>query len=235
MTDDVVTFERRGAVGVATLANGKANAISFEVVDRLNAALDEVEKDDALGALVITGRPGMFSGGFDLQVMGGGGRATFDLVTAGGAFAHRCYGGSVPVVAAASGHAVAMGALLLLGSHYRVGARGAFKIGLIETTIGMVLPDWSVALTEERLSKRHFQQATIEARVYTPDEAADAGFLDVVVESETLLDAAVAEADRLAGLNRAAYAGICAKVRGPGAARIADLLDADRKMIAQMG
>lgn len=230
-----LTTNRRGAVLVATLDRGKANAISFEVVDALNAALDEVEGDAELGALVLCGRPGMLSGGFDLAVMGEGGRATFELVTAGGAFAHRMYSGPTPVVVAASGHAVAMGALLLLGAHHRVGARGPYKIGLIETAIGMVLPDWSIALSAERLSKRHFQQATIEARIYDPDGAVDAGFLDKVVEPEDLLDTAVAEAESLAGLNRGAYAAICAKIRGPGSTRIADLLEADRKMIAGLG
>lgn len=233
--DEKVTTERRENVLVATLSHGKANAISTDVVSALHAAIDEVESDEGLGALVITGRPGMLSGGFDLHVMGAGGRATFELVTEGGALAHRIYGGATPVVVAASGHAVAMGALLLLAGHHRVGARGQFKIGLIETTIGMVLPDWSVALAQERLSKRHLHQAAIEARVYDPDEAVDAGFLDSVVEPGELVDRAVAEAERLAGLNLAAYAGICAKVRGPGAERIAALLDADRRMIAGMG
>ena len=233
--DVKVTTARRDGVLVATLDHGKANAVSMDVVDALHAALDEVESDAELRSLVITGRPGMLSGGFDLQVMGAGGKATFELVTAGGALAQRIYAGATPVVVAASGHAVAMGALLVLAGHHRVGARGTFKIGLIETAIGMVLPDWALALAAERLSKRHLQQATIEARIYSPDEALDAGFLDRVVEADDLLDVAVAEAERLAGLNSAAYSGICAKVRGPGSAKIAELLDADRKMIATMG
>lgn len=229
-----VTTVRRGAVLVATLDHGKANAISMDVVEALHAALDEVDSDGDLAALVITGRPGMLSGGFDLGVMGGGGKAMFELVTAGGALAQRIYGGPTPVVVAASGHAVAMGALLLLAGHHRVGAAGTFKIGLIETAIGMILPDWALALATERLSKRHLQQAAIEARIYAPDEALDAGFLDKVVDPGELVDVAVGEAERLGGLNAAAYGGICEKVRGPGAARIAELVDADRKMIANI-
>ncbi|MGI8793942.1 MAG: crotonase/enoyl-CoA hydratase family protein [Acidimicrobiales bacterium] len=234
MADEKVTFDRSGAVGVATLNHGKANAISMDVIDALNGCLDEVAKSDDLSALVITGRPGMLSGGFDLAVMGQGGKATFELVTAGGDLARRIYANPFPVVVAAGGHAVAMGALLLLSGHYRLAADGAFKIGLIETAIGMVLPDWSLALAEERLSKRHWQQATVEARVYTPGEAVDAGYVDRVAAPDVLIEAAVEEANRLAGLNQAAYAGITSKVRGPGAERIAALLDVDRKMIAGM-
>ena len=116
----------------------------------------------------------------------------------------------MPVVVACTGHAIAAGALLLLGADARIGARGAFRIGLIETQIGMVLPRWAVELAQERLSQRHFQDATVGARIYDPDGAVDAGFLDAVVAPEALADAAAAEA---AALGRAA----AGRLPGPGA------------------
>ena len=85
----------------------------------------------------------------------------------------------------APGHAVAAGALLLLGADERVGARGEFRIGLIETQIGMVLPRWAAELARERLSPRHFQQRDgRRARCTTPTAPVDAGFLDAVVDAE---------------------------------------------------
>ena len=108
------------------------------------------------------------------------------LVTDGGALFSRMFGSEIPVIVACSGHAVAAGALLLLGADYRVGTRGDFRIGLIETQIGMVLPRWAVELARERLSARHFQLATVGARMYDPDGARDAGFLDAVVEPDAL-------------------------------------------------
>jgi len=92
------------------------------------------------------GAPGMLSGGFDLKVMRSGGAAAGKLVTDGGALITRMFGSEMPVLIACTGHAVAAGALLLLGADERIGARGEFRIGLIETEIGMVLPQWAAEL-----------------------------------------------------------------------------------------
>ena len=138
------------------------------------------------------------------------------------------FGSELPVLVACSGHAIAAGALLLLSADYRVGARGEFRIGLIETQIGMVLPRWAVELSRERLSVRHFQQATVGARVYDPDAAADAGFLDLVVPAEALTDAAVAEARRWADLPRAAYRGQVRMNRSERLGRLAEAIADDR-------
>ena len=66
-----------------------------------------------------------------------------DATDNGGALITRMFESEVPVVIACSGHAVAAGALLLLGADVRIGSRGAFRIGLIETEIGLVLPRWA--------------------------------------------------------------------------------------------
>jgi enoyl-CoA hydratase len=229
-----VTEEQHGRVLVATIANGKANALSYAVIDALGAALGKVEQSEGNeqgpGALLITATPGMLSGGFDLAVMKSGPREAGRLVTAGGAFFTRCFASPAPVVVACTGHAIAAGALLLLGADYRVGALGAFRIGLIETQIGMVLPRWAVELSEERLSRRHFQQATVAARIYDPSGAVDAGFLDVAVAPERVLEEAMVEAERLAALPRAAYAGQVKMNRGARLARLDAAVAADRDL-----
>jgi enoyl-CoA hydratase len=225
-----VTEEVHGRVLVATIAHGKANALSYEVIAAIGAALDRVERSDenGPGALLVTGTPGMLSGGFDLAVMRSGAQEAGRLVTEGGALFTRCFASPAPVVVACTGHAIAAGALLMLGADYRVGALGDFRIGLIETQIGMVLPRWAVELSEERLSRRHFQQATVAARIYDPRGAVDAGFLDVAVEPGRVLDEAVAEAERLAALPRAAYAGQVRMNRGARLARLEAAVAADR-------
>jgi enoyl-CoA hydratase len=139
------------------------------------------------------------------------------------------------VLVACPGHAVAAGALLMLGADYRVGARGEFRIGLIETQLGMVLPRWAAELADERLSRRHLQQATVGARMYGPDAAADAGFLDAVVEPDALDAAAMAEAARWAELPRPAYAGQVRMNRGARLARLDEALAADRDRAFDVG
>jgi enoyl-CoA hydratase len=228
-----VTEEVSGRVLVATIAHGKANALSHEVIRALGAALDRVEHGDdtSPAALLITGTPGMLSGGFDLAVMRAGPKEAGKLVTEGGAFITRCFASPAPVVVACTGHAIAAGALLMLGADYRVGATGDFRIGLIETQLGMVLPRWAVELSEERLSRRHFQQATVAARIYDPRGAVDAGFLDVAVEPARVRDEALAEAERLGALPRAAYAGQVRMNRGARLARLEAAVAADRDLV----
>jgi enoyl-CoA hydratase len=226
-----VTEEVHGNVLVATIAHGKANALSSEVIARLGAALDRVEADDGPGALLVTGTDGMLSGGFDLAVMRSGPKEAGRLVTEGGALFTRFFSSPVPVVVACTGHAIAAGALLLLGADYRVGSTGEFRLGLIETQLGMVLPRWASELGEERLSRRHFQQATVGARIYDPQGAVDAGFLDDVVAPTRVLEAALDEAERWAALPRPAYGGQVRMNRGPRIAALEAAVAADRDRV----
>ena len=229
---DQVNYELRDQVALISIDDGKANALSFDVIAAINEGLDRAETD-AAGAVLIAGRPGMFSGGFDLAVMrGGDATATLGLVTDGAELVLRLYRSSRPIVAACTGHAVAAGAFILMGAHHRVGADGAFRLCLIETQIGMVLPDWAVEITNERLVGPHAQQAAIESRVYDPVAGVEAGFLDRVVPAEEVLDAAFAEATRLAALPAAAYAGNAAKVRAAGIERLAAAVARDRAMVS---
>jgi enoyl-CoA hydratase len=228
---DRVSYDLHDRIARISIDDGKANALSFDVLDAINEGLDRADKDDA-GAVLLVGRPGMFSGGFDLTVMRGGDPgATMRLVTTGAELVLRLYQSPRPVVAACTGHAVAAGAFVLLGSHYRVGAEGAFRIQLIETQIGMVLPDWAIEISKERLVGNHVQQAAIESRTYDPVAGVEAGFLDRVVPAEELEGTALAEAQRLAALPAAAYAGNAAKTRAEGIQRLSEAVARDRAAV----
>jgi enoyl-CoA hydratase len=216
MTTDALTIERREQVMILHLDDGKANALSFDLIAALTAALRDAEADDAIGAVVLHGRDGKFSAGFDLGVMMADDfSAIVNLVADGGELVRTIYGCSVPVVAASTGHALAAGALMLLGCDVRIGADGPGKVGLNEVAIKMVLPDWALTIAEVRLSKRHMQRSIMNARITTPAEAVDVGFLDEVVAPEHLLDRAVEVAAELAAtLDPKAYAGSIAAFRG---------------------
>ncbi|MGQ0825734.1 MAG: crotonase/enoyl-CoA hydratase family protein [Actinomycetota bacterium] len=216
-----------------TIDNGKANALSPDVLAALDDALTTAEKagEAEVGALLITGTPGMLSGGFDLKIMRADPEAAGRLVCDGGALFARMFGSEVPIVVACPGHAVAGGALLMFGADYRVGALGEYRIGLIETEIGMVLPRWGTEFARERLSPRHFQQATVGARKYDTVGAVDAGFLDAAVPAAELAIAAAAEAQRWAALPRAAYRGQVRMNRGERLARLAEAIAADRTLV----
>jgi enoyl-CoA hydratase len=227
MADPILRYEHHDDVAVLHFDDGKANVFSFDSIGELHRALDRA--GDEAGAVLLVGRPGRFSAGFDLATMRSGPEGVRGLVTAGAELFLRMFEFSRPVVAACTGHALAAGALALLASDARIGARGDFKIGLNEVSIGMSLPVFAFELARQRLSKRHFQQATIQAQMYTPDEAVDAGFLDRAVEPDSLLDEALAEAGRLAKLPQPAFANTKAATRATAIAYIRETLDDDMK------
>ncbi len=220
---EAVTIDQRGKVLVVSLDDGKANALSSRLSRELQVLVGEAETDPDIGAVVIAGRPGRFSGGFDLSVFNSGeADAVLEMVAAGGALVRRIYGAGIPVVAACTGHAVAAGALVLLGCDRRVGPDADVKIGLNEVAIGLLLPDWALAIAGDRLSRRHLQASVANARLYDGRGAVDAGFLDVVVPPEGVIDTALAEAAALAELDPAAYSATIEALRGPVLARMAD-------------
>ena len=138
-----VTYEERDGVGVITMDDGKANAAGFELLESLSDVLDRAEQSGV--AVVLGGRPGVFSGGFDLAVMqGGDSDAVQRLVSSGGEVALRLLRWPGPVVVACTGHAYAFGALLMLAADTRVGEEGDLRIALPETTLGMPLPPFGV-------------------------------------------------------------------------------------------
>jgi enoyl-CoA hydratase len=239
MTEHVVTtrIEAEGdaagrSVALITLDDGKVNALSKSMIAQIRAAITAAEADPDCIAAVIAGREGRFSGGFDLGVMRGDDvAAIMDLVADGGELVRHIFGASVPVVIACTGHAVAAGALMLLGADIRVGADGPFTIGLNEVAIGMTLPEWANTIARERLSKRHLQRSVVNARLTDPSVAADAGFLDCVVAPDQVVAAAVAEAMGLAGLDRQAYARAMREFRGTTLVAMAEQIEADRSRI----
>ena len=213
-TSDAVTVTTLDAVTLVTLDDGKANALNHEVIDALRQALRDAEAHG--GALVIAGRPGRFSAGFDLSIMTAGPDAAMPLLQAGADLAIELYLSKVPVVLGVTGHALAMGAILLMAADVRIGTQGAFKIGMNEVAIGMPVPRFATELARDRLSKLHFVPAIQHARVYDPESAIDAGYLDAVVADGEAVDAAVANATELAGyLRSGAFQLTRTIVRGP--------------------
>jgi enoyl-CoA hydratase len=201
---DTLTYEQDGPVAVLRLDDGKANAIGPDVVAALDEALTRAEAD--AGALVLLGREGRFSAGFDLSVMTSGVEAMRDLVRSGAELLVRLYASPLPTVAACTGHALAMGGLLLLATDTRIGADGPFKIGLNEVAIGMGLPIFAVELARDRLAPPAFTPATIHGQIFSPAEAQAVGYLDQVVPADQLEAAARQAAHDLSGLRRGAVA-----------------------------
>ncbi|MCB9719123.1 MAG: crotonase/enoyl-CoA hydratase family protein [Myxococcales bacterium] len=231
--DDLVRYELDGKVATLTLDDGKANALSPEMVAAIGAALDRAQEE--AGAVVLTGRPGRFCAGFDLRVLTAGADKARPLVEAGAALFMRLYGFPRPVIAACTGHALAGGALLLLCSDWRAGVRGPFKIGLNEVAIGIPLPVLVQRLAGDRLDARRVSEAILLATIYDPDGAAAVGYLDEAVDEGELLPRAQERATALTRLPRRAFAQSKASMREASISIIREGLEGDLDKILMAG
>jgi len=229
MADPIVTCDHRDGVALVRMDDGKANALSHAAIDSLHRALDETEKEGE--AVVWAGRPGRFSGGFDLAVMRSGPEAVRDLVTAGAELFLRILAHPRPVVVACTGHAIAAGALALLGGDLRLGARGDFRIGLNEVAIGMTLPLFALEMAEHRLAPTHLFRATAQAELFGPEFAVAAGYLDAVADPDALLATAESEARRLGEMPRAAFAETKRRIHADFATRLRTGLEQDMRAL----
>lgn len=211
MSDALTSWDLTDGIATLTLDDGKANALSHEMLDEIDVALTKAEAE--ADALVIAGRPGKFSAGFDLKVMMSGPANAAELVGKGAGVLLRAYELPLPVIGACTGHAVAGGALMLLCTDTRIGVEGDFKLGLNEVQIGMTMPLLAQELARDRLDPRRLTEATIQARMYAPAEAAEVGYLDRVVAPEALLATARETAVALAKLPKKAYGETKRRVR----------------------
>lgn len=193
-TSGSVTYSLVEQTAVITIDDGKANVLGHDTLSGIELALDKAEAEGAL-AVVLAGRDGKFSAGFDLAVMTSGPEQARELLGRGAELGIRIFEFSRPVVLAVTGHALAMGGILLCCADVRIGAEGPFKLGLNEVRIGMPVPAFAAEICRDRLSPRFFNQAIQLAHVHSPQEAMQAGFLDEVVP----LDQVVVRATQVAG------------------------------------
>jgi len=204
MSDLLATYELRDGVGIITLDDGKANAISLVMQAAINAGLDQAEKDKV--PVIFTGRPGFLSAGFDLKTLAASGQPAVDMLNGGMELAIRLLSFPTPVVAACPGHAIAMGVFLLLSCDYRIGINGNYKYTANEVAIGMAMPFSAIEILRQRVTPAALNRAVLLAEVFTPENAVQNGFLDAVVDESELMNAALAFAKSTSALNATAHA-----------------------------
>ena len=208
---DLISYQLEDGIATLTLNNGKVNAISPDVIVAFNAALDQAVQDRAV--VIITGQPGILSGGYDLKVMTSSPQNAVALVTAGSTLARRMLAHPYPIIVACPGHAIAKGAFILLSADYRIGVEGPFNIGLNEVQIGMTMHHAGIELARDRLRRSAFHRSVINGEIFNPEGAMDAGFLDKVVPAEQLMATAVAAAQQLKKINMTAHKNTKLKTR----------------------
>jgi enoyl-CoA hydratase len=207
-----VQAEARDGVHVIRIDDGKVNALSPALVQDVHGALDEAT--DAGHAVLLCGRPGFLSAGFDLKVMRGDPDERAQLVAEGRRLLLRLFAHERPVVVACTGNAIAAGAGLLMAADWRVGALGEFKLGFNEVAIGHVLSAATIELARYRMTSAGLE-GVVRGDLCDPEQAVAVGLLDQLAEPAEVEAVAQAEAARLAALAPEVYGTVKGHARRP--------------------
>ena len=204
MTDKIATLKKEGNVSIITLDDGKANVFSPEMSHQINECLDQVATEE--GCLVIAGKEGMFSGGLDLKIIQSGDIERIqEMSSKAFKLLARIFSFPRPVIAACTGHAVALGTFLLCCCDYRIGVKGEFMLGANEMRTNMVIPTPILELIKFRVSNTHKYRAVLGAEMYKLEDSISAGLIDEVVDQDLLMTTVTEKAKDLATMGHPSY------------------------------
>jgi enoyl-CoA hydratase len=204
MTYETVILERKGAVGLITLNRPQAlNALSASLIRDLGAALDELEADEAIGAIVITGSDKAFAAGADIKEMAD--RSYMDVylsdfITKGWERVGTC---RKPVVAAVAGYALGGGCEIAMMCDTIIAADTA-KFGQPEITIGTIPGSGGTQRLTRAVGKAKAMEMCLTGRMMDAAEAERSGLVSRVVPAAELIDEALKVAGKIAALSRPA-------------------------------
>ena len=204
MSEKIATIKKEDDISIITLNDGKANVFSPEMSNQLNACLDEVDTES--GCLIITGREGMFSAGLDLKIIQSGDvDRIVEMSSNAFKLLARIFSFPRPVIAACSGHGIALGTFLICCCDYRIGIKGDFMLGANEMRTNMVIPTPILELIKFRVNESHKYRAVLGAEMYNYFQDQEAGLIDDVVEVDNLMTTAKDKAKDLATMGHPSY------------------------------
>lgn len=209
-----------------TMDDEKNNLMSTDMINSIHTGLDAAENSKSV--VVLSGRENMFSAGFDLKSLNIGGMEALRMLSGGFQLAERMLSFPTPIVIACSGHAIAMGAFLLLSGDYRIGAIGPFKISTNEVVIGLTMPQAAIEICRQRLAPPFVTRSTILGETYAPLGALQAGFLDQLVDKNELKATAIRIALQLGEIDFRAHHRTKLKVRKGTLQALRKAINADR-------
>ena len=224
--DSLLTYTCEAGVATLLMDDGKANVLSMAMLGALNAGLDRAEQEARV--VVVQGRPGMFSGGFDLAVFKRGGQELREMLEGGARLSERLLGYPLPVIAACTGHAIAMGAFLLLSADLRIGLSAGARFQANEVRIGLTVPHFALEVCRQRLAPSQMFNVAVLGLPFNPQKALAAGFLDELASPEELAATVQRHTADLLGLNAEAFTATKQRLRATALANMAVAIEADR-------
>jgi enoyl-CoA hydratase len=205
MTDSIATLSQENDISLIKLDDGKANAFSYDMLSQVNELLAKVPRDS--GALVITGRDGLFSGGFDLKTLATGDMEKITtMVQLGYRLLLELYSFDRPIIAAVSGHSIALGLFVTCSADYRIAIDGQYVCQANEVRNNMDIPLQIMEILKARVNKNYFYPAVYHSDAYSVQDSIAVGFIDEVVPEAQFMERVLEKAKELATLPHPFYA-----------------------------
>jgi enoyl-CoA hydratase len=199
-----ILVETRGAVGLITLNRPQAlNALCDALIRELGAALDGFERDNAIGAVVLTGSEKAFAAGADIKEMA---NLTFvecylqDFITNGWERITTC---RKPIIAAVAGFALGGGCEVAMMCDTIIAAESA-RFGQPEITLAIIPGSGGTQRLTRAVGKAKAMEMILSGRMIDAAEAERCSLVSRVVANDKLLEEALKLADKIAAQSRPA-------------------------------
>ena len=201
-----IIVERQDAVGIIRLNRPKMlNALSFGVFREIATAVDDLESDDGIGCIVITGNEKAFAAGADIKEMQPKGFVDMlnsDFTAIGGDRVARC---TKPTIAAVSGYALGGGCELAMMCDFIIASDTA-KFGQPEIKLGIIPGIGGTQRLTRAIGKAKTMDLCLTGRMMDVQEAERSGLVSRIVPVDKLMDEALAAAREIASMSRPAAA-----------------------------
>ncbi|NEW89501.1 enoyl-CoA hydratase [Rhodopseudomonas sp. WA056] len=201
-TFEFIIVERQNAVGIIKLNRPKMlNALSFGVFREIGAAVEDLEADDAIGCILITGSEKAFAAGADIKEMQPKGFIDMfneDFTSIGGDRLARC---RKPTVAAVAGYALGGGCELAMMCDIIIAADTA-KFGQPEITLGTIPGIGGTQRLTRAIGKYKAMDLCLTGRMMDAQEAERSGLVSRIVPADKLMEEAVGAAEKIATMSR---------------------------------
>jgi enoyl-CoA hydratase/carnithine racemase len=212
---EFISLDQDREIAVIMLSRGKVNALNETLVEELHSCLKNVEKDDSIRAVILTGRGKFFSFGFDIPEFLGYSRESFTgYIEKFTALYTYLFQFPKPVVAAINGHAIAGGCMLATACDYRIMVSEKARISLNEIAFGSTVFAGSVEMLKHCVGARNAEHIFFSGAMYSAGKALELGLIDRITPFEKLMDEAKHIAAEYAGKSAQTFKsakGLCRK------------------------
>lgn len=211
-----VSVSKKDGIATVALERGKVNALNDPLIEQLDGCFEEMEIDESIKAIILTGQGKFFSFGFDIPEFLSYPKDAFTkylikftrLYTSLFLFPR-------PVVAALNGHTIAGGCMLALACDARIMVSEKAKISLNEINFGSSVFAGSVEMLKFCVGHKNAETILYSGAMYSAEEAIRLGLIDRISSPEDLMDDARKAALDLAGKDGAAFKSLKSLLRKP--------------------